>query len=238
MAQNIYANSYNGWISTHRSLSQHPIWLSEVFTRGQAWLDLLLLANHTNGYFRHTRGQRINVLRGQVGYSMKTLANRWKWSDGKVKRFLNELESDDMVTLHKNNVTTIITITNYEHFQSSDVQTTHKGVADESQTRTNNNENKKNNKNNDNKKRFSPPSLKELSSYFNEKNSTPVEAEKFMDYYSANGWKVGKNTMNDWKAAVRNWIKRSDEYQQNKSFNNNSKNTLDNESDFEYIPAK
>ena len=32
-----------------------------------------------------------------------------------------------------------------------------------------------------------------------------VDAEKFIDYYTSNGWKVGKNSMKDWKAAVRTW---------------------------------
>ena len=32
-----------------------------------------------------------------------------------------------------------------------------------------------------------------------------MDAERFVDYYTANGWKVGKNPMKDWKAAVRNW---------------------------------
>ena len=32
-----------------------------------------------------------------------------------------------------------------------------------------------------------------------------VNAEHFFDYYESNGWKVGKNSMKDWKAAVRTW---------------------------------
>ena len=36
----------------------------------------------------------------------------------------------------------------------------------------------------------------------------PKEAESFVDYYSSNGWRVGKNPMKDWKAATRNWTKK------------------------------
>ena len=32
-----------------------------------------------------------------------------------------------------------------------------------------------------------------------------IRASKFIDYYTSNGWKVGKNPMKDWKAAVRSW---------------------------------
>ena len=54
--------------------------------------------------------------------------------------------------------------------------------------------------------RFSPPSLDDVKKYCRERNNN-VDAEHFIDYYESNGWKVGKNSMKDWKAAVRNWEK-------------------------------
>lgn len=53
-------------------------------------------------------------------------------------------------------------------------------------------------------KRFKKPTLDELQEYISEKGYR-IDAEKFLDYYESNGWKVGKNPMKDWKAAVRNW---------------------------------
>lgn len=52
--------------------------------------------------------------------------------------------------------------------------------------------------------RFSPPTLEEVISYCNERNNG-VDPQRFVDYYTANGWKVGRNAMKDWKAAVRTW---------------------------------
>lgn len=52
--------------------------------------------------------------------------------------------------------------------------------------------------------RFTPPSLEEVEAYCRERNKG-VNAEKWYNYYTANGWKVGKNPMKDWKAAVRTW---------------------------------
>lgn len=54
------------------------------------------------------------------------------------------------------------------------------------------------------RKRFRPPTVEEVEAYCFERNNK-VDAERFVDYYTANGWKVGKNPMKDWKAAVRNW---------------------------------
>lgn len=52
--------------------------------------------------------------------------------------------------------------------------------------------------------RFAPPSLQDVTAYCQAKGYT-VDAERFIDYYSSQGWMVGKNKMKDWKAAVRNW---------------------------------
>lgn len=56
------------------------------------------------------------------------------------------------------------------------------------------------------KKKFIKPSLEEVNSYCLERNNK-VDAQRFIDYYEANGWKVGRNSMKDWKAAIRTWEK-------------------------------
>ena len=53
-------------------------------------------------------------------------------------------------------------------------------------------------------KRFTPPTLEEVQSYCIERNNN-VDPQHFIDYYTSNGWQVGKNKMKDWKAAVRTW---------------------------------
>lgn len=54
------------------------------------------------------------------------------------------------------------------------------------------------------RKRFTPPTLEEVRAYCNERNNN-VDPQRFIDYYTSNGWQVGKNKMKDWKAAVRTW---------------------------------
>lgn len=63
------------------------------------------------------------------------------------------------------------------------------------------------NKSNTNK-RFIPPSREEVQEYIDE-NGFSVDAERFIDYYTSNGWMVGKNHMKDWKATVRNWERKN-----------------------------
>jgi len=57
-------------------------------------------------------------------------------------------------------------------------------------------------------KRFAPPTLDEVQAYCEERGNN-VDPDRFIDYYTSNGWRVGKNPMKDWKAAVRSW-ERSD----------------------------
>ena len=71
-------------------------------------------------------------------------------------------------------------------------------------TQQNKKEDIEKNKNKSSSKKFTPPTLEEVEEYINEKGYN-IRASKFVDYYTSNGWKVGKNPMKDWKAAVRSW---------------------------------
>lgn len=80
-------------------------------------------------------------------------------------------------------------------------------VNERQRVSTNKNNNKNKNKNNNDigsSGRFAPPDLDEVLAYCQERGSS-VDPERFFDYYTSNGWKVGKNPMKDWKAAVRSW---------------------------------
>lgn len=55
--------------------------------------------------------------------------------------------------------------------------------------------------------RFSPPTRQNVAEYCAEKGYSGFDVERFLDYYTSNGWMVGKNKMRDWKAAVRNWAR-------------------------------
>ncbi len=107
-----------GFVTYARKLFESDLWLSEKFTKGQAWSDMIYLANFRDGYFL-VRNVRIDVKRGQLAYSELTLAKRWKWSRGKVRRFLAELESEkeQKIIQQKSHITSLITIINYDRYQ-------------------------------------------------------------------------------------------------------------------------
>lgn len=56
-------------------------------------------------------------------------------------------------------------------------------------------------------KRFTPPTVEEVQAYCQERGNN-IDPEQFVDFYASKGWKVGNNSMKDWKACVRTWEKR------------------------------
>ena len=58
--------------------------------------------------------------------------------------------------------------------------------------------------------RFIPPTIDDVKAYADEKGWKEYQfnAERFVDFYTSKGWKVGKDPMKDWKAAARGWVAR------------------------------
>ena len=57
------------------------------------------------------------------------------------------------------------------------------------------------------RKGFVPPTQAEIGAYVREAKLT-MDPQEFVDYYTANGWKIGSHTMKDWRAAARNWARK------------------------------
>jgi len=140
-----------GWIKLWRQIQDNPVWRRKPYSYGQAWVDLLLLANHQPGCI-WPRGMPLRIEAGQVGHSKESLASKWGWSRGKVTRFLNRLENERQIVQQKNNVTTVITITNWRAYQKTDSQQDSQRTPNSRQTDTN-----KNDKNGKNDKKPTPP---------------------------------------------------------------------------------
>lgn len=137
----------SGWVCIHRKVMEHPLYFSEPFTKMQAWFDLILLANHKEGIVQ-IRGIIFPVKRGQLAWASETLASRWKWSRGKVDRYLNYLKLTGQIEHQKSKLTTCITILNYNNYQNivqqKEQQTDNKRTSNGQQTNINNSVNNDN----------------------------------------------------------------------------------------------
>jgi len=155
-----------GWISLNRKLQSHWIWKEKrVFSKAEAWIDILLMVNHSEQ--KVTIKNTIYIVnRGESIMSLDSWGKRWNWNKSKVRRFLDVLQMELMVVSKNETQTTRLTVCNYDSYQTNgnafETQMKRKRNANETQTTPNNNDNNINNKNNENKNDFLFDSFWEL----------------------------------------------------------------------------
>lgn len=125
-----------GWIKLHRAIQEHWLWDDEPFTRGQAFIDLLLMVNHKDKKIMFN-GELIEVKKGSKITSLRQLSDRWKWSTNKVKKYLEQLQKDGMINYKSDNKKTLLTIENYGVYQgqgnTEETQKEHRSDTEENQ---------------------------------------------------------------------------------------------------------
>ena len=126
-----------------------------------------------------------------------------------VRTALKNLQSTKEITIKTTNKYSIITICKYEQYQTFDTneqQTNNKQITNEQQTNNNNGRNKesKNDKEEKEINKRKRPSVQEVQDYCTERHNG-IDAEEFIAFYESRGWKSGKTTIVDWKAAIRTW---------------------------------
>ena len=110
--------SKKGYILLDRQIQDNWIWDDKPFSKGQAWIDLLMLVNHSDEKMLFDN-ELIEVKRGEKITSLVKLSKRWDWSVNKVSRFLNLLENESMITQKRNSKRTALTVVNYGFYQGS-----------------------------------------------------------------------------------------------------------------------
>lgn len=107
-----------GYIKIFRQIQECWIWDTGKFDKRSAWIDLLMLANHSEKKIVFN-GEYITIEKGQYLTSIRNLATRWMWSTSTVSSFLRLLESDKMIKKESDKHRTLITIENYSVFQDT-----------------------------------------------------------------------------------------------------------------------
>lgn len=104
-----------GFIPIRRTLFDHFLYKERrVFSRFEAWLDLIQLASFTNENSDMINGKVIIKNRGEIVASLRYLMKRWSWSMHKLCDYLELLRSQNMVVVDKENGISKITLTNFE----------------------------------------------------------------------------------------------------------------------------
>ena len=112
-----------GWVKLDRNLLEHPLWNEKPFSKGQAWIDILLSVHWKNSTDR-IGGKKKKSKPGQCWTTLGELSERWGWHKESVRRFLHKLECDGSVSLYVTADATRLTVENwasYQHDVSDDV---------------------------------------------------------------------------------------------------------------------
>lgn len=137
-----------GWIKLNRKLQNHWLWNDKPFDKRSAWIDMLMMANHSDNKFL-LGNQLVEVKEGSFITSELKLMDRWGWSKTKVRSFIKLLEDDNMIVKKSDNKKTTLTIVNYSVYQDSQTteepQKNHEQTTEEPQKDTNKNEKNDNN---------------------------------------------------------------------------------------------
>lgn len=192
----------DGWILIHRAIKKKA-WYRDKDYRA-IWLDLLLSAAWEDRQVM-MNGQIISLKRGQLITGRKALAVNSKISENKVYRVLKQFESEQQINIKTTNKYSIISITNYDQYQSTEQQKDSKKTTDQQQTN-----NRPTQRNNINKlkeikeRNIIPPKLEWVQKYCLERQNN-INPQSFMDHYESNGWMRGSNKIKNWQACVRTW---------------------------------
>ncbi|MDU5107153.1 MULTISPECIES: hypothetical protein [unclassified Clostridium] len=113
-----------GWIKLYRSIRKH--WLWEDAEKLKWWIDILLQANHQERKIL-IGNELVTIERGSFHTSIMKLSDRWHVDRKTVKKFLELLEKDKMITLKTSKKGTTLKVSNYEGYQAiSDMQSPNK----------------------------------------------------------------------------------------------------------------
>lgn len=221
----------NGYIKLHRQLLNWQ-WYGVPVVK-DLFLHFLLRANLSDGFYSGTL-----VKRGQLVIGRKDLAETLGYTEMQIRSAIDKLRTTNEITTKTTNKGTVITIVNWDFYQSNEQennqqinhqnnhQLTNKQPASNHQITTYKEEKEeKKNKNISNRGHsFLKPSIQEIQDFINE-HGYYVNPEYFYNYYESNGWMVGKNKMKDWKATVRMWSSR--EYRNNSNNRKQSRSFMD-----------
>lgn len=105
-----------GYISLFRDIKDHWLWEDKPFSRGQAFIDLIIRASYKNKKISFN-GKIIELERGEFITSILKLSENWGWSRWKVKAFLDLLVDDNMITYKTDNKKTTIKVLKYDVYQ-------------------------------------------------------------------------------------------------------------------------
>lgn len=241
----------NGFVKLHRKMTEWG-WYSDSNTF-RVFMHLLLTAQ-----YKDTEWLGYKIKAGQAIAGRKRLAEELGITEHQVRVALDHLKMTNEVAIKTTNKFSIVTIVNWEKYQINDSDSDQQNGQQNGQQVANkwptsgHYSRKKESKEyiynppivppyedqvhtgKTTSKKFKPPTVEEVKAYCKERGNR-VNAETFVDFYESKGWMVGKSKMKSWKASVRTWEKRNDDYTGNTENRRKDKVSGGEEEDFSWL---
>ena len=214
---------YRGYIKVWRKTLESDMYKSLTSVQRDIFISLLLLANHSEKTWEW-KGETYTCKPGQFVTSLDSIIRLCakRVSVRNTRTALDKFAKWQFLTNESTKTGRLITILNWETYQSKEEATGKDNGRDPAETGQSTgsdpatNKNDKNDKNDKNKecdeshvkssrKKFQKPTQRELQDYATEIQFTIFRPADFLNYYDACGWMVGRHKMKDWKAALRTW---------------------------------
>ena len=125
-----------GYLALYRKIQDHPFYRERrEFSKYEAWVDLLMEAQHEIKPQEVVLGMKTLICNyGESLKSLRTWADRWKWSEPKVRRYFSLLKKMNQICSKSEVITTRVTILNYSQYdpkrRTGDAQATHECSTD------------------------------------------------------------------------------------------------------------
>lgn len=198
-----------GYVKLWRKIDENPIFKKPTYLSVFLWI--LLHVNFKANQFIWNN-EKITVRRGELLTSADKIAQGTAIPRGTVERILKYLKNEEMIEEQTTKKFRLILVKNYEQYQSNEEQNEeqlrNKRGTTEEQVDTIKNVNNGKNEKKVSVGHFVPPTLQEVTFFCSERNNG-IDPEAFIAHYESNDWKVGRNKMKNWQAAVITWEKRN-----------------------------
>jgi hypothetical protein len=211
-----YSHHGNGWIKVYRKILTSAVFENPNMLK--IWVWCLIRANWTETTTMFDGGE-LELQIGQFVTGRYTGSGECNMSPTTFYGNLKKLEQIGNITLKSDNKKTLVTIVNYSSYQDELAlerqQHDNKPTTNRQQTDTDKEVKKERSKECTYKtSKEKPTDQNEVISYFLSISGSRSDSLAWWDYHEANGWKVGKNPIKDWRATCRTWMRNKSSFSQ------------------------
>lgn len=170
------------------------------------WLWMIFKANFKD-HGKLKRGQLLTSIKEmQDAVSYKVGYRKKRPTVGQIRSAYEAFTNNNMVSVAKTTRGMIVTVLNYDKYQTLDNYEQHTEQHSGEQTNNTVTTHDKGSQGKSSKKNppFIPPKVEEVAAYCSERGNT-VDPKQFIAFYESKGWMIGKNKMKSWKSAVITW---------------------------------